>query len=74
MYLNNKGITIDEMWEWIKKIFVINNFPYKNFKEGDFNMFANTNEIMRMFSFKNVQKMEDKLGKDWWKNDKDKKL
>ncbi len=72
IYLKSIGITIEEMWDWVKKIFIINNYPQQSFKESNFDMFADTNPIMQMFSLKNVQKFEDKLGKDWWKNEDDK--
>ncbi len=70
LYLKNYEITTAEMWDWVKKIFIINNFPsIDSTKESDFDAFADTNPIMQMFSLKNVQKFEGKFGKNWWNKD-----
>jgi hypothetical protein len=67
VYLACLSFTMDEIWEWVRKIFVRQNYPFENFKEGTYNDFADTNRVMQLFSLKNVKKYEDTFGKGWWK-------
>ncbi len=67
IYLKTNFFDQQEFWEWVKTYFVLRGFEWTDLEKGTLTDFPETNTILQMFSVENVQMMEDKLGKDWWK-------
>ena len=69
LYLKGEQFSKNELLEWMKTYTSIHGLECTNWEETDIMSFYETNPILSMFSMSNAKKFEDKLGKDWWKND-----
>lgn len=67
VYLKAKDFDQKEFWEWVQAYFVLRGFEWTELEEATLTDFSETNAILQLFSVENVKMMEDKLGKDWWK-------
>ena len=67
VYLKAKDFDQKEFWESSQAYFVLRGFEWTELEEATLTDFSETNAILQLFSVENVKMMEDKLGKDWWK-------
>jgi hypothetical protein len=67
LYLKCDKFDKQELLFWVQTCLSIWGFSQAEFVEKDMMAFAETNPLLSMFSIENVKKMEDKLGKEWWK-------
>ncbi len=68
LYLKGNKFDKDELLFWVKTCLSIWGFSQAEFAEKDIMSFAETNPLLSIFSMENAKKMEDKLGKEWWKH------
>lgn len=73
LYLKDRQFDKEYLLGWVKTCLAIWGFPNDDLEERDIMAFSETDPMLAMFSMGNVKKFEDKLGKEWWKdNDKNK--
>jgi hypothetical protein len=68
LYLKCKQFDKQEALFWVKTCLSIWGFAQGELIEKDMLSFPETNPLLAIFSIENVKKMENKLGKEWWKN------
>jgi len=67
VYLKCNKFNKAELLFWVKTYLSIWGFAQAALEEKDIMSFPETNPLLNILSMENVKKMEDKLGKDWWK-------
>ena len=69
LFLKTDYFNETQLLEWMNTCLSILGLEFTKWEKGDIASFPETNTLWNMFSMDNVKRFEDKLGKDWWKDD-----